>query len=253
MKNKFILPGLVLILAGGYFLVGALPGVSLPFGAFMMLIGALLLLCRLFSHGKFGLTIAGMVVFWMGTGNLMMDLLDISWRYAMVSTPLSLSLAFFLIHICEYRRLGNWPMVPALLLMAFAAFFFLLLTPSVNAVLKPYYGTILPIALIIVGICLLIRGNRRSKKPLDEPQPAEEEPIPAPELWAQPPMEAETAVQEEAAPEPVTAQPEPLEDAPVPAADVPADAAAEPAVCESPAQEPAPAAEAEETKPVQPA
>ena len=45
--KKYLVPGLILILAGVYFLIEALPGVSLPFGAFFALVGAALLVGRL--------------------------------------------------------------------------------------------------------------------------------------------------------------------------------------------------------------
>ena len=60
--KKYLVPGLILILAGVYFLIEALPGVSLPFGAFFALVGAALLVGRLFARGKYGLSIAGFLL-----------------------------------------------------------------------------------------------------------------------------------------------------------------------------------------------
>lgn len=258
MKRKYILPGVLLILCGIYFLIASLPGVALPGGLFLIAVGAALLITRLFSRKRYGLTIAGFLLFWLGMGRLMLDVLHIGGQYALVAVPLGVSLAFFLTHIFEYRRLGNWPIVPALVLLGFSVVFFLMLTPSVNAIFQPYYGTILPLILIVLGIVVLVRGGRRSKKLV---QPAPAEPISAPEQWAQPPVEPIAPVVPaepvepiapvvEAAPaesvpeeEPATVQPEPVAAEPV---------AAEPVIGESiiyvePAAEVTPAVEVIET------
>lgn len=200
--KKYLVPGLILILAGVYFLIEALPGVSLPFGAFFMLIGAVLLVGRLCSRGKYGLSIAGFIALCLGSAWVLLDVLHIGGQYVMVATPLALSLAFFLTHICEYRRIGNWPMVPALVLLAFAVLFFLMLTPEVNAILKPYYGTILPLILILIGVSLLLRGvkDRKLEKnvgyeaPLRHAVPQNNEPVPEDtSTWAQPPLYTQSA------------------------------------------------------------
>lgn len=197
--KKYLMPGLILILTGVYFLIEALPGVSLPSGAFFMLIGAALLIGRLCRRSKYGLTIAGWITFCLGYSWVLMDLLHIDGKYTMVATPLALSLAFFLTHICEYRRLGNWPIVPALVLLAFSTFFFLLLTPEVNKMLLPYYGTILPLLLIVIGVLLLLRGARDHRREKRAHAAAQNEPNPGnPATWAQPPLHEEPA--SEAAP-----------------------------------------------------
>ena len=213
MKRKYILPGLLLIFAGLYFLVAALPGIVMPAGIFFIALGAALLISRLFARKRYGLTIAGFILLWLGVGRLMLDVLHIGGQYTLVSVPLSIALAFFMTHIFEYRRLGNWPIIPALILLGFAVTFFLMLTPGVNAVLQPYYGTILPLILIIVGICVLVRGGRRNKKSEEQPIFVEfdhkGEDIPAPETWAQPPVEpADQPAEQPATEEPVTVIPE---------------------------------------------
>ena len=114
--KKYVTPGIVLILAGLYFLLGALPGVNLPEGTFFVLVGLGLLIGRL-TTGKCGFTISGFIVLCLGAGWMAADLLILPGKYASVVTPLALSLAFFLIHICEFRRIGNWPIIPALILL----------------------------------------------------------------------------------------------------------------------------------------
>lgn len=237
--KKYLVPGLILILAGVYFLIEALPGVSLPFGAFFALVGAALLVGRLFARGKYGLSIAGFLLLCLGLAWALLDVLSIGNKYVMVATPLAVSLAFFLLHICEYRRIGNWPMVPALVLLAFAVLFFLMLTPSVNDVLKPYYGTILPLILILIGVCILVRGargNKRERRRAEEAQPGD------PSTWAQPPLHAQPQPAPEAQ-EPFTAGPveqEPIASEPPVQEPIPAEPAAqEPIILGPAAQEPA--------------
>lgn len=165
--KKYVTPGIVLILAGLYFLLGALPGVNLPEGTFFVLVGFGLLIGRL-TTGKCGFTISGFIVLCLGAGWMAADLLILPGKYASVVTPLALSLAFFLIHICEFRRIGNWPIIPALILLCVGGGLLILFTPGLNALLKPYYGTIFPALLILVGICLLVRGiahSHRAPKP----------------------------------------------------------------------------------------
>ena len=68
--KKYVTPGIVLILAGLYFLLGALPGVNLPEGTFFVLVGLGLLIGRL-TTGKCGFTISGFIVLCLGAGLFM--------------------------------------------------------------------------------------------------------------------------------------------------------------------------------------
>ena len=242
--KKYLVPGLILILAGVYLLVAALPGVSLPSGAFFVLVGASLLIGRLFSRGKYGLSISGFLLLCLGLSWALMDVLDIGRQYMIVATPLAVSLAFFLVHICEYRRVGNWPMVPALALLAFSVVFFLILTPEANELLKPYYGTILPAILILIGVSILIRGTRLSRRERRRAAYAQPKPEPGdPSTWAQPPLHAQPQTAQ-----PQTAQPqtEPTAAEPMPEEPI----IVEPITVqeEAPAQEDADGADAEENK-----
>ena len=186
--KKYVTPGIVLILAGLYFLLGALPGVNLPEGTFFVLVGLGLLIGRL--TGKCGFTISGFIVLCLGAGWMAADLLMLPGKYASVVTPLALSLAFFLIHICEFRRIGNWPIIPALILLCVGSGLLILFTPGLNALLKPYYGTIFPALLILVGICLLVRGiahSHRAPKPQQNAANASYS-YSDTSTWAQPPL-----------------------------------------------------------------
>lgn len=187
--KKYVTPGIVLILAGLYFLLGALPGVNLPEGTFFVLVGLGLLIGRL-TTGKCGFTISGFIVLCLGAGWMAADLLMLPGKYASVVTPLALSLAFFLIHICEFRRIGNWPIIPALILLCVGGGLLILFTPGLNALLKPYYGTIFPALLILVGICLLVRGiahSHRAPKPQQNAANASCS-YSDTSTWAQPPL-----------------------------------------------------------------
>ena len=187
--KKYVTPGIVLILAGLYFLLGALPGVNLPEGTFFVLVGLGLLIGRL-TTGKCGFTISGLIVLCLGAGWMAADLLILPGKYASVITPLALSLAFFLIHICEFRRIGNWPIIPALILLCVGGGLLILFTPGLNALLKPYYGTIFPALLILVGICLLVRGiahSHRTPKPQQNAANASYS-YSDTSTWAQPPL-----------------------------------------------------------------
>ena len=187
--KKYVTPGIVLILAGLYFLLGALPGVNLPEGTFFVLVGLGLLIGRL-TTGKCGFTISGFIVLCLGAGWMAADLLMLPGKYASVVTPLALSLAFFLIHICEFRRIGNWPIIPALILLCVGGGLLILFTPGLNALLKPYYGTIFPALLILVGICLLVRGiahSHRAPKPQQSAANASYS-YSDTSTWAQPPL-----------------------------------------------------------------
>lgn len=187
--KKYVTPGIVLILAGLYFLLGALPGVNLPEGTFFVLVGLGLLIGRL-TTGKCGFTISGFIVLCLGAGWMAADLLMLPGKYASVVTPLALSLAFFLIHICEFRRIGNWPIIPALILLCVGGGLLILFTPGLNALLKPYYGTIFPALLILVGICLLVRGiahSHRAPKPQQNAANASYSYADT-STWAQPPL-----------------------------------------------------------------
>ncbi|MGN1249216.1 MAG: hypothetical protein ACI4XW_03985 [Candidatus Spyradocola sp.] len=232
--KRYVVPGLILILTGVFFLVEALPGVDLPFGAFLALLGAAMLIGRVCSRGRYGLSISGFLLLCLGLSWTLLNVLDIPGKYVIVATPLAVSLAFFLVHIFEFRRVGNWPMIPALALLAFSVVFFLILTPEVNRMLKDYYAMILPAILILIGIGILIRGAGRGRRERSRAYRAQPEPQPGdPSTWAQPPLH-EQPQEEPAAQEPVTEEPVIIEPAPVQQ--------------EAPAQEPADGADAEEYK-----
>ncbi len=161
--KKYFAPGLILIVAGLYFLIDALPGVALPGSAFLIAVGLALLIARLATR-RCGFSIAGFVVLCLGLGWTAMELLALPGAYGIVITLLALALAFLLIHICEFRRIGNWPLLPALILLFFGALFFLVLTPEISAVLRPYYGLIFPVVLIGLGVWLLMRGLLRDRR-----------------------------------------------------------------------------------------
>lgn len=191
--KKYITPGLILILAGLYFLVDALPGVDLPGSVFFLAVGLALLIARL-TTGRYGLSIAGFVVFCLGAGWSAMELLNLPGMYGIVATLLSLALAFLLIHICEYRRIGHWPLLPALILLVFGVLFFLVLTPEINEILRPYYGLIFPVILIALGVWLLVRGalrGRRARPAAAFQQASQPAPGPQPTPDAQPASDAQ--------------------------------------------------------------
>ena len=192
--KKYITPGLILILAGLYFLVDALPGVDLPGSVFFLAVGLALLIARL-TTGRYGLSIAGFVVFCLGAGWSAMELLKLPGMYGIVATLLSLALAFLLIHICEYRRIGHWPLLPALILLVFGVLFFLVLTPEINEILRPYYGLIFPVILIALGVWLLVRGALRGRRarPAAFQQASQPAPCPRPTPDAQPVSDAQPA------------------------------------------------------------
>lgn len=193
--KKYITPGLILILAGLYFLVDALPGVDLPGSVFFLAVGLALLIARL-TTGRYGLSIAGFVVFCLGAGWSAMELLKLPGMYGIVATLLSLALAFLLIHICEYRRIGHWPLLPALILLVFGVLFFLVLTPEINEILRPYYGLIFPVILIALGVWLLVRGalrGRRARPAASFQQASQPESGPRPVSGPQPAPDAQPA------------------------------------------------------------
>ena len=220
--KKYFAPGLILIVAGLYFLIDALPGVALPGSAFLVAVGLALLIARLATR-RCGFSIAGFVVLCLGLGWTAMELLALPGAYGIVITLLALALAFLLIHICEFRRIGNWPLLPALILLFFGALFFLVLTPEISAVLRPYYGLLFPLLLIGLGVWLLLRGllrDRRRKRAARAQAAAQaqpEDPVPPSEpVQPEEPVQPSEPVQPEAPTEDTAS-----EDAPTERKDVP--------------------------------
>ena len=162
---------------------------------FFLAVGLALLIARL-TTGRYGLSIAGFVVFCLGAGWSAMELLKLPGMYGIVATLLSLALAFLLIHICEYRRIGHWPLLPALILLVFGVLFFLVLTPEINEILRPYYGLIFPVVLIALGVWLLVRGalrGRRARPAASFQQASQPESGPRPVSGPQPAPDAQPA------------------------------------------------------------
>lgn len=210
--KKYLMPGLILILAGVYFLLDALPGLILPNGSFLVLVGIVLLISRMLTRGAYGFSIAGFIVLCLGASRMVMDLMMLQSKYTIAITPIAISVAFFLVHIFEYRRIGNWPMIPALILLCVGGFFFLSLTPSLRELLGPYYAAIFPSLLILLGVVLLvrglIRGNKQKKAPPRNAYAGYNSNPGDPSSWAQPPMDEQPAPA--APPQPEEAEKEPI-------------------------------------------
>ena len=188
--KKLVLPGSLLLLAGIYLLLSRLPGVDLPMGSFLMLMGAGFLVVRAVTR-KYGWSFASFPLLFVGLGWVMVRLLHLGSSYIAAATLLGLSLAFFFIHICEFRRIGNWPMIPAILLLLAGAAALCLVTPEIRRFLRNMEDYILPALLIVGGAVLLLAGviacvKPRAKKPESEttyapPYVPPQEPVKEPE------------------------------------------------------------------------
>lgn len=160
--KKGILPGLLLILLGGYLLAAQF--LPLPEGIGMICIGAALIAYRLVRGRGYGFTIAGCVVMAVGLSTAvessgLLELLRIEFLRESLFFFL-LALAFFAIHIVEYRHIGNWPLIPGICLLIVGA--------SVTVAENPaYFGSIWrlwPIALICVGAAMLTGAFARQRQ-----------------------------------------------------------------------------------------
>ncbi len=156
--KKQVLWGILLLLAGAYFLLAAL--FDLPGGIFLVFLGLAFLLARLVS-GRAGLTIPGCLLFWLGAGQTLQHYFGLTNSEAAVFF-LSLSLGFLFIHILDFKKLGNWPLIPALALFVAGAALIVIQDPYLYNMLKPYFSYIVPCALIVVGAGILISGLVRS-------------------------------------------------------------------------------------------
>ncbi len=156
--KKQVLWGILLLLAGAYFLLAAL--FDLPGGIFLVFLGLAFLLARLVS-GRAGLTIPGCLLFWLGAGLTLQHYVNLTSSDAAV-VFLSLSLGFLFIHILDFKKLGNWPLIPALALFVAAAGLIVIQDRFLYDMVRPYFSYIVPCALIVVGAAILVSGLVRS-------------------------------------------------------------------------------------------
>ncbi len=205
--KKLVLPGALLLLAGVYLLLSRLPGIDLPMGSFLALMGAGFLVVRAVTR-KYGWSFAAFPLLGLGLSWVVVWLLHLGSAYIAAATLLGLALAFFLIQICEFRKVGNWPVIPACILLigGLAALTFVM--PNLRSMLRGVKDYILPTSLILLGFVLLIVGivaygkANRKQKPQNPPYTPPYTP-PQPDNVAQEPKKPQDAVQEEASSEPI--------------------------------------------------
>jgi hypothetical protein len=161
----------LLLLLGVYLLLGQF--FDMPDGFGLLFIGVFLILLRIALWRAYGLTIAGCIVIAVflnevvdSTGVLRLLRLDFLQDSAFF---ILLALAFFVIHIAEYRHIGNWPIVPGLCLLAVA----------VVITLRGRYIVDLwrlwPLVLVCIGASMLFGGVKRRAGRLEEAEEDKED------------------------------------------------------------------------------
>lgn len=160
--KKYVVPGVLLILAGLYLLLDVF--FQFPAFAFVIAIGLGFLLCRAIT-GYAGLTIPGCILLCLGTG-LTLQFYFPFLGGAFPIMVLSLSVAFLLIHILDFRRLGNWPLIPAAVLFVVSALILINTNHALMQYIRPFAPYILPAALILLGLAFLVSAvGRKGKEP----------------------------------------------------------------------------------------
>ena len=157
--KRSVFVGLLLVLVGIYILLAQLA--RLPDGMALVFIGAGLLAARGMRRRGFVLTLIGCLAVSLGLS----DVIDSTRFLALVraeflvdAVPLFLlSIAFFALHIVEYRSIGNWPLVPGTVLLLTGGAVLL----AGNPVWLHRVWQLWPIALVCVGAAMLTKAFRR--------------------------------------------------------------------------------------------
>ncbi len=167
MKKSY-LPGLILILLGSFLLLNQFFDMS---GSILLVFVGIGLLTVRFITGRFGFTIAGSVVLCLGLGGIVSDLHFLSGDLRSAIQLLLLAMGFFLMHIIDYRRIGNWPLIPGLCLVGIALIIFLddiwsfpiFIARNIGGIIRQFW----PIALICAG-AVTLGGVFRKRNRQDE-------------------------------------------------------------------------------------
>lgn len=163
--RKGVIPGALLILIGVLILLDQF--VSMPSGVAAVAVGLFLLLLRA-GRGARGFTIAGSILLCAGVGFTLtqLHLLPPGSEYPV--NILFLAVAFFLMHIIEFRRMGNWPIIPGICLVVVAGIVFV--SDNLER-FGSFWGMLLrfwPLALICGGAALLLGTRRKPPQSQDE-------------------------------------------------------------------------------------
>lgn len=221
--KKYVVPGLICVLLGLFLLINTL--VDLPGTVFLLVIGLAFLIARVVT-GAYGLSIPGWILSCLGLGMTLREYFPVMGQMFPIML-LSLSLAFLMIHITEFRRIGNWPLIPASILCGLGLLMFIASNRAIVEFLRPYLGYILPAVLILLGLVLLIRALIEKRNPPQAAQwspPAGNAPAPGATRGEYNPYSAQAAraaqqrqaqpVVVQAEPEVVQAEPEAVQAAP---------------------------------------
>lgn len=152
--KKTVIWGVLLVLAGVYFLLSTL--FNLPAAIFLLFLGVAFLAVRCIT-GRYGYTIPGSLLAALGLGLTLQHYLPFTTSGAAL-TLLCLSLGFLVMHLIDFRRMGNWPLIPALVLFLVSALLFVTTDPALRHLLEPYFPYLLPVVLILLGVIFLLRA-----------------------------------------------------------------------------------------------
>lgn len=170
--KKGLIPGLLLIILGIYILIEQF--FHLPDGLGMVFIGAGLMIVRVIRGKGFVYTLAGCLCMALGANTVIEStefLRYVNAEFLENSTLLFLlAIAFFALHVLEYRSVGNWPIVPGVCLLIVAVVVML----AGNPLLFSRVWQLWPVALICVGAVMLTRMFHRGKWREGDAAPREE-------------------------------------------------------------------------------
>lgn len=210
--KKYVIPGVLLILIGLFALANMmfhLPGVT-----FLCLLGIAFIIVRLIS-GKHDFMIPGSILFCLGLGLTVLHYFPGIGNFAGTAAIIlmSIALGFLMMHLCEFKRIGNWPLIPAFILFVIAVLIFMLGDTAMRALIAPYEMYIFPGLLILLGIFFLLRalvkGTQHDAPTQTHSEPNAYDNVP-PHAYYQPPQTgAQNTWQQPAQPQQPAAEPAP--------------------------------------------
>lgn len=157
-KNWALITGMTI---GFFGILGVFPRGYFSVGRFIapmvFIMPGLIFMALYFANRIIGFLIPGSILIWFG---IFIGLISTGIANGMMVPAVffgSIGAAFITMYILGYSRIGKWPLIPGGILLAFGFMFFM--GVSVGWIIR-FAPRILPIALIIIGLFIALKGRR---------------------------------------------------------------------------------------------
>lgn len=155
IEKGVFLPGLILIFLGLFILLEKINVIN---GYFILPFIGVFLIILYFAYKRSGFFISGIILLFLGIGEVAATIPALQSVPESSMVLLFFGLSFLFIHIFEYKRYGNWPLIIGLIIIAIAVLVYLVKNNIIDYNVINAIQIYWPALLIVFGAVVIIRG-----------------------------------------------------------------------------------------------